>query len=149
MQAMPASGARTAWVAALPAVLFFASCATAEAGETIRTQAHGTTYFELEAPAVYTDPGGFRIVGRACRLGQTVLMSPEFVRIEHLSATGEVVHHAQAYLPEMLLRSYQRCSHYSATVAWKFQADENVNVCFERGKACPPSSLAQPAAAAP
>jgi hypothetical protein len=143
------SGARNPWVAASASVLLLASCGTPEVGETINAQAHGTIYFELGKPAIYVDPVGYRVVGSACRSGQTGLMSPEYVRIEHLSPTGEVIEHVRADLPEMLLRSYQRCSRYSATVAWKFQPDETVNVCFERGRSCPRAGLAPPATAKP
>jgi hypothetical protein len=146
---MRTSGGGTLRVVASASVLLLASCAIPEVSETINAQAHGTTFFELGRPAIYVDPGGFRIVGSACRRGQPGLLSPEYVRIEHLSPTGETIEHLRAYLPEMMLRSYQRCSSYSATVTWKFQPGETVNVCFERGKSCPPASLAQPATAAP
>lgn len=149
MQRMHTSRVGTLWAMAFASLLLVASCAIPEVGETINAQAHGTTYFGLGTPAIYTDPDGFRIVGSACRRGQHGLLSPENVRIEHLSPTGEIVEHVRAYLPEMLPRSDQRCSSYSATVAWKFQPRETVNVCFERGGSCPPASLAQPAAAKP
>jgi hypothetical protein len=146
---MRASEGSTLRVVASASVLLFASCAIPAVSETINAQAHGTTYFELGTPAIYPDRYGYRIVGRACRRGQPGLLSPEYVRIEHLSPTGEIIEHVRAFLPEMLLRSYQRCSSYSATVAWNFQPRETVNVCFERGKSCPPASPAQPAAIAP
>jgi len=149
VQRMRTPEARALSALAFPSVLLLTSCGTPDVGETINAQAHGTIYFELGKPAIYIDPSGFRIVGSACRRGQPGLLSPEYVRIEHLSPTGETIEHLRAYLPEMLLRSYQRCSSYSATVTWKFQPGETVNACFERGKSCPPASLAQPATAAP
>lgn len=121
-----------------------ASCAGLASAPAVTAEATGSTNFSLSRPAIYKAGEALLLAGRACRLARSTLLSPPRVRVEHVSAAGEIMQTAHAYLPAIFRRTDQRCSDYSLKVAWQVGEGESVRTCFDRGHACP----AKPATAA-
>ena len=128
----------------LPLVTALASCAALSGAPAVTAEATGSAYFSLSRPAIYKAGEGLLLAGRACRVARSTVLSPARVRVEHVSAAGEIVQSAHAFLPPIFRRADQRCADYSLKVAWQVGEGESVRACFDRGHACP----AKPATAA-
>lgn len=130
-------------LASLPGILI----ARATGGPAVKTasEATGSANFSLTRPFVYAASGGVALAGRACRRARSTLLSPQHVRIEHISPEGAVLQATNAYLPSISRRSDEPCSNYAATVDWKVGPDETLRACFDRGRPCPAATTwAQP-----
>ena len=112
-------------------------------------QASDTPNFSLSRPAVYKTTGGLQVAGRVCRRARTTLLSPSQVRLEHLSAAGEITETAKAGVGEISRRADQPCSNYSGRVSWTLAEGDTVRVCFDRGRACPSAPTVTTVIAAP
>ncbi len=121
----------------IPLLVVLSGCATGTSGLDVRTEAVGTVSFQLGKPALYPAASGVDVIGSACRIGTNTALSPRRVRIEHLSATSEIVDVATAPMPWLSTRADQRCGHYSLAVTWNPADGETVRACFDRGHACP------------
>ena len=128
-----------------------AACATSGATVDVISQATSSPYFSLSSPSVYGVKDGAILAGRVCRRGRATLLSPPRVRLEHISATDQVMQTAYAYIPSIHRNIDEACTHYSSRVAWQFAPGEKVRACFERGRGCrlPPTTTAVTPVAAP
>ena len=130
--------------------LALAACATTPA-ETVKvlTEAKGSDYFSLGAPAVSKSGSGQAVAGRVCRLGRSTLLSPPLIRVEHLRSGGGLVEAGRAYVPEIYGVRDQTCADYAAKVAWTLNPGDIVRACFDRGSACPASAQSKAVVKAP
>lgn len=130
--------------------LLASACASAsrESVEVI-SQAKGSNYFSLGAPAISKTDSGQLVAGRVCRLGHSTLLSPPGIRVEHRHAAGQLVETAHAYIPEIYLARDQNCSEYAAKVSWTIAPGDIVRACFDRGAACPAQTESRAVTKAP
>ncbi len=136
----------------VPALLAFvglAACVTGGPTVQVTTEAKGSDYFSLSAPGAYKDDAGLRLTGRVCRLRRSTLLSPPTIRVEHISASGEVINTARASAPVIYSRYDQACSSYSARVDWSLGDGETLRACFDHGRACPATAAVKAVVAAP
>ncbi len=144
---------------ALPIVagLLVAGCGTVGDSVTVSSQASGSNYFSLSRPGVYKIASGLQLAGRVCRRSRTTQLSPPRVRLEHVSAAGDVVETSHASVGAIYRNADQPCSDYVARVTWQIADGETVRACFDRSHACPadpsvkavvsvPASAAEPVA---
>lgn len=103
----------------------------------INAQSTGSAYFNLSRPGLYERAGGLQLVGRVCRRGRVTLLSPPRVRLEHVSAGGDVVDTARAAVAPIYGRVDQPCSNYALRVAWRVADGDSIRACFDHGRACP------------
>jgi hypothetical protein len=126
-------------------------CATATDAVHITSEASASPYFSIGAPAAYKAPGGLELAGRVCRRSRSTSLSPPRVRLEHLTAMGEIADVAHAGVPAIQRSSDQACRTYATKVSWQLADGDTVRACFDRGRACPTSTvkalIAAPAAA--
>lgn len=115
----------------------------------IVSQAKGSAYFSLGAPAISKTDNGQLVAGRVCRLGRSTLLSPPGIRVEHRRAAGQLVATAHAYLPEIYLARDQNCADYAAKVTWTIAPGDIVRACFDRGSACPAQAESKTVTKAP
>lgn len=135
---------------ALVNLLVVAACANiSRENVEVVTQAKGSNYFSLGAPAISKTDHGQLVAGRVCRLGRSTLLSPPAIRVEHLHATGQLVETARAYLPEIYLARDQNCSDYAAKARWAIAPGDIVRACFDRGAACPAQAESKAVTKAP
>jgi hypothetical protein len=120
-----------------------AACAEGPPPQAVTSQASGTTYFRLGAPGVYKVGSGVRLVGQVCRRYRSTDLSPYRVRIEHLSAAGEVIGVTEGGVPPIYDRSEQACVAYSARADWTFAPGDALRACFDRGRPCSPQAAAK------
>ena len=113
------------------------SCATAGGGVAVGSEATGSPYFSLSRPYASKAGEGLQLSGRVCRRARTTGLSPARVRLEHVSAAGDVVEVARAYVPPIYRRSDQACRSYFIRVAWPIADKEAIRACFDRGRPCP------------
>lgn len=111
--------------------------ATPAFAQPMRSEAVDSAYFSLSRPVVDRTIRGFRLVGRACRRGGSTLLSPQGVRLEHVSRAGGIVQVAGAYLPSLSHQADQACSSYSTQVDWELEDGDIVRACFDQGRPCP------------
>lgn len=122
-------------VGALVAVL--SGCAAPGASVSVSSEAAGSGYFSLSAPAPHAVKGGLLLAGRVCRKARTTLLTPSRIRLEHVSANGDAVQTTHAYMPAIYRRSDQACARYSVIAPWTLADGETIRACFDRGRACP------------
>jgi hypothetical protein len=115
----------------------------------IVSEAKGSDFFSLGAPAMVKTDKGQHVGGRVCRLGRTTLLSPPRIRVEHLLAAGRVAEVAHAYVPSIYRATDQTCSDYGANVAWIMSEGDVVRACFDRGAACPANAESKAIVKAP
>ena len=130
------------------AALVPVACTTPDVGQNVPSEAAGTSNFDLTAPAAYKTPRGLRLIGRACRRHGSSALSPQGVRLEQVSRTGEVLHIASVYLPNLSRQFDQPCSSYYAQIGWTLEEGESIRACFDDRKACavtpPTASISKP-----
>ena len=126
-----------------------AACAVSGSSVEVKSEASGSSYFSLGAPAVYAAPDGLRLVGRVCRRARTTLLSPPGVRLEHIGATGDVLDVAHAGLAAIYRNVDQACTHYATRVGWRVADGESVRACFDRGRPCAPDTPVKATIAVP
>lgn len=112
-------------------------CGTVGSPVTVGSQASGSAYFSVSRPGVYKVASGLQLTGRVCRRSRTTLLSPPRVRLEHVSATGDIVDTTHASVGAIYRNPDQPCSDYSARVGWQIADGETVRACFDHGHSCP------------
>lgn len=111
------------------------------------SQARGSDFFSLGAPAVAKSGDELRLAGRICRLRRSTLLTPREIRIEHLSADGRMLDTVDASAP-LINRSWdEACRSYSRRVPWTLAQGDMIVACFEHGRRCPVEAQTQPASA--
>ncbi|OJU15092.1 MAG: hypothetical protein BGN95_03035 [Sphingomonas sp. 66-10] len=133
------------------AILFLVVACAGVSRESVKviTEAKGSSYFSLGAPAISKTDGGQLVAGRVCRLGRSTLLSPPGIRVEHRRAGGQLIETAHAYLPEIYLARDQNCADYAAKVSWTITPGDIVRACFDRGNACPAQAESKAVTKAP
>jgi len=124
-------------------------CAATGDSVTVGSQASGSPYFSLSRPGVYKVATGLQLVGRVCRRSRSTQLSPPGVRLEHISAAGEVVESSHAGVGAIYRNADQPCSDYSARVTWQIADGETVRACFDRGHNCPADPAVKAVVAVP
>lgn len=131
----------------LTCTILLVGCAASPDAMGFRTEAAGSPYFSVGAPTLYKSGDTVRVAGRVCRVGRTILLSPHAVRIEQLSAQGEVLAATSAKV-RAIGRSYdQACVSYGARLNWRLEPDQSLRACVDRAKAC--SAPTRPQTSAP
>lgn len=124
------------------------ACTTPGVGQNVPSEAAETSNFDLTAPVVYKTLHGLRLIGRACRRHGSNALSPQAVGLEQVSRTGEVLHIASVYLPNLSHQFDQLCSSYYAEIDWTLEDGESIRACFNDRKPCPvappTASIAKP-----
>jgi hypothetical protein len=130
--------------------LFAAACATIPS-ESVKviSEGKGSDYFSLGAPAMSKSATGQYVAGRVCRLNRSTLLSPPSIRVEHLSAGGQLLDVAHAYLAEIYLARDQNCSDYAAKVSWTMGTGDIVRACFDHEAVCPAQAESKAVVKAP
>jgi len=139
---------RTIMVISIAAGLL-AGCATVGDSVTVGSQASGSPYFYLSRPGVYKLATGLQLMGRVCRRSRATQLSPPRVRLEHVSATGDVVEISHASVGAIYRNADQPCSDYSARVGWQIADGETIRACFDHGRACPTDPAVKAVVAVP
>lgn len=134
-----------------PAIFFSITACASVSRESVEvvTQARGSNYFSLGAPAISKTDHGQLVAGRVCRLGRSTLLSPPAIRVEQRRASGQLVETAHAYVPEIYLARDQNCSDYAAKVSWTIAPGDIIRACFDHGAACPAQAESKAVTKAP
>jgi len=136
----------------LMSTLMLVSCSVSGSPFEMTSQASGSSYFSLSAPAAYKLDTGLQLTGRICRVARTTLLSPPRVRIEHISIDGMVSEFTSASVAAIYRNADQACANYTKRVNWQVAKGESVRACFDHGDACPfnaPKKLIDGAPVAP
>ena len=132
---------RTVHLLLLGAAATMLGCASAPASVQIASEASASPYFSLGAPAAYKAQGGLALAGRVCRRLRITSLSPARVRLEHVTAVGEMTDIAHAGVPTIQRSSDQACRTYKTIVAWQLADGDTVRACFDHGRPCPASTV--------
>jgi hypothetical protein len=134
----------------LSAGLALASCTTVGGPSiAVTAQASDSPYFSLSRPGVYKSGSGLVLTGRVCRKSRSTLLSPSAVRVEHLTASGQLAEVAHASVSAIYGKADQACASYTSHVLWSLTEGDTVKVCFDHGHACPIEATVKEVVAAP
>ena len=115
------------------------SCESPQREASAKVESVGSVGYSLGRPTAYVKGEGIEVTGLACRRNQSTLLTPEYVRIENVSAKGEVIRFAKAYLPTISVKVDQPCGRYSIILDWVPTELGVLRVCFDQNKRCPPT----------
>ena len=116
--------------------VLLAGCAAPGTATSVNVEGSGSEYFRLDKPTVFARAGGAEITGVVCRRNQTTLLTPEYVRIERVDASGGVTGVARVYVPTISVRQDQPCSRYSTRTNWRVSNATRLRICIDRGVSC-------------